>query len=113
MALKQNQRLDSQQRRSTKLERRCVHCRQLFARETLIRVLREQSESRNQHITLPQTQSISTKLFGRSAYICDTVDCLALAIKGRKVHKALKCALDDDIVLVLQCRLNQLECQSS
>lgn len=87
--------------------RKCVSCRQDFERQVLVRVLL-QAVTKQQIVVMPN-EGLDPKMFGRSAYVCYQAGCLGIALKGRKLHKALKCSLEDDIVLVLQSCLNQLE----
>lgn len=67
-------------------KRMCIACREMFPQDGLIRFVRD-FESGNVEL---QTDK---KLFGRSAYICKTESCVALAAKKKGLERHFKCAI--------------------
>ncbi|MEW6448228.1 MAG: YlxR family protein [Bacillota bacterium] len=63
-------------------QRQCVGCREMKPKKELIRVVR----SPDGQITVDPTGKKS----GRGAYICPSVDCLAGAVKGKRLQRALE-----------------------
>jgi predicted RNA-binding protein YlxR (DUF448 family) len=83
--------------RGRPVERRCVACRALRDRKDLWRVVRLASGG----LALDQGM-------GRSAYLCPHPDCLDEARRRRRLQRALRCAVDDSILTVLEQRLPRL-----
>ncbi|KZR69967.1 hypothetical protein PMIT1313_01077 [Prochlorococcus marinus str. MIT 1313] len=75
--------------------RRCVTCRQLLDRQQLWRVIRDHQEG----VVLDEGM-------GRSAYLCPNEACLEEALRRKRLQKALRCQVPNNVVEVLQKRLN-------
>lgn len=67
--------------------RRCISCRTLAPKTRFIRVVREYSTGK---IELNQGM-------GRSAYVCPTLDCINLAFKKKRLERALRSAIPNDL----------------
>lgn len=76
--------------------RMCAICRQQFPKRELIR-LAKTSDGR---ITLDDTG----KKPGRGVYICHGEDCLAQALKGARLEKAVGVKVDPDILNELKVK---------
>ena len=75
--------------------RRCVSCRQLHDRCELLRVIR-----------LPGGQGLALDSgMGRSAYLCQREACLEEARRRKRLQKALRCQVPDDVLTALEQRL--------
>lgn len=81
------------------IERQCLACRQMFPREQMLRLLHNR-----QHKTtcLLKPFQKHEPVSGRSAYLCLSESCLSVALKGKKIQKALKTSVSDDIVNCLK-----------
>lgn len=71
--------------------RRCVSCREAFPRTQLLRITHDRAQQQFSINNNPPGH-------GRSAYVCQNQRCLGLAIKGKKLQKALKSGIPDDIL---------------
>ena len=76
----------------SKDERRCISCRKLAPRSEFWRVVRC-SPSKEIKIDDGRRERIQ----GRSAYLCQTVDCLQAAQKKNRLSRSLKAPVRDDI----------------
>jgi predicted RNA-binding protein YlxR (DUF448 family) len=79
-------------------QRKCVGCEQLKDKKDLIRVVR----SPEGEISLDKTG----KKAGRGAYVCPDKECIAKAVKGKRLDKALDKTISQDIYEML---LRELE----
>ena len=70
-------------------ERRCTGCGEHFAKNELIRVLREP----NGEISIDFTGKKS----GRGAYICKRLDCFKKARQKKRLDSSLECQIPDEI----------------
>ena len=75
--------------------RRCVACKKLLSRQYLWRVVRDHQNG----IQLDDGM-------GRSAYLCPNGPCLEEARRRKRLQKALRCQVPEDVVALLQQRLN-------
>lgn len=80
-------------------ERMCIGCQEMKPKKTLIRVVRTPEGT----IEIDYTGKRS----GRGAYICRSKDCLDKALKGKRLDKALKHAITQDIKEGLLERVGQ------
>jgi uncharacterized protein len=80
-------------------DRRCISCRRLAPRTEFWRVVRCYP-SREIAIDLE-----TTRLQGRSAYLCQTLDCLQAAQKKNRLGRSLKAPVRDDIYQQLSLKL--------
>ncbi|WP_196594369.1 RNase P modulator RnpM [Pectinatus sottacetonis] len=70
-------------------ERVCVGCQKVRSKKELIRIVR----SPDGEFSIDTTGKKS----GRGAYICPNKECLETAIKGHKLEKSFKSAIDSSI----------------
>lgn len=67
--------------------RQCISCRQEFARDNLIRLTKLSNLSRGvQEVVINPNKH----QFGRSIYLCKSPNCIAAAIKSKRIVKVLK-----------------------
>jgi uncharacterized protein len=77
-------------------DRRCVSCRKVASRNEFWRVVRC-------HPTKEiQIDIGTTRLQGRSAYLCQTAECLQIAQKKNRLGRALKTPVNQDIYQQLE-----------
>lgn len=81
-----------------RIYRQCLSCRALFPRPELIRIVHERQPASFRVIQPSEPRQV---YIGRSAYLCLSEDCLRKALKGRKIQKALKTSIPDDILIYL------------
>ena len=74
--------------------RRCVACRQLLDRRQLWRVIRDHQDG-----------VLLDRGMGRSAYLCVEQNCLEEATRRKRLQKALRCQVPDDVLAALEQRL--------
>jgi len=79
-------------------QRMCVGCRVMKNKRELIRVVRTPEGS----IDLDTTGKKS----GRGAYICADPECLNLAVKGKRLQKALQHDIGEDVLNLIRGQLN-------
>ncbi|CAI8181725.1 MAG: YlxR family protein [Prochlorococcus sp.] len=77
--------------------RRCVACRKLLNRQQLWRVIRDHQDG-----------VVLDAGMGRSAYLCPSENCLDEARRRKRLHKALRCQVPENVLEVLQERLNSV-----
>ncbi len=75
--------------------RQCVTCRSLKPRSELFRITFSAQTGAFSFDNTPFLQ-------GRSVYVCRNPDCIRVALKGKKLQKALKRPLPGDIVECLR-----------
>ena len=75
--------------------RRCIACRLLVDRNQLFRVIRDHQDGVVLDVGM-----------GRSAYLCHNEACLEEARRRKRLNKALRCKVPENVVEVLQERLN-------
>jgi hypothetical protein len=80
-------------------QRICVGCQQTRGKKELIRIVRTPD--------LQVRIDTSGKLSGRGAYICRDPGCLALALSGKKLQRALHIDLPPEVVRDLQSLVEQ------
>lgn len=74
--------------------RTCVGCRTAGGKKGLVRVVRTAAGD----VVIDPTG----KMPGRGAYICPTSECLCQAIKGRRLARALRAEVPDELVRQLE-----------
>jgi uncharacterized protein len=84
----------------TKDDRRCVSCRKIAPRNEFWRVVRSHP-SKEVQIDLGVTC-----LQGRSAYLCQTAECLQIAQKKNRLGRSLKSPIGDRIYHELRLKIN-------
>lgn len=78
-------------------QRMCVGCRTMKNKRELIRVVRTPEGS----VLL----DITGKKSGRGAYICRDPECLNLAVKGKRLQKALQHEVAEDVLNLIREQL--------
>ncbi len=76
--------------------RRCVACRKLLDRQQLWKVTRDYQDG-----------VVLSGGMGRSAYLCPNEACLEETWRRKRLQKALRCQVPNNVVEMLQERLNQ------
>ncbi|MEW5822448.1 MAG: YlxR family protein [Cyanobacteriota bacterium] len=76
-------------------ERQCVSCRKLLPKSDLIRIM---VNNKTKYLHLQP----SSKLQGRSAYICYNKTCIKTCLKKGKLQKALRKKVNSEITEMLQ-----------
>ena len=71
-------------------QRMCVGCQEMKPKKQLIRVVRTPDDA----IEIDATGKKS----GRGAYICPGLECLAKALKGKRLDKALQRTISQELV---------------
>ena len=74
--------------------RKCIAWGELKPREDMIKITKEHST--NELVIEP-----NSKTFSRSAYLCYNRSCIELAVKKRKINKALKTNAEVDLKGIL------------
>ncbi len=78
-------------------QRMCVGCREMKNKRDLLRVVRTPEGS----IEVDPTGKKS----GRGAYLCNNQECLAQAVKGKRLQKALEHEISNDILDIIRAQL--------
>lgn len=78
--------------------RKCLGCGEMIGKKGAVRIVR----SKEGEVSIDPTGKKS----GRGAYICRDAECLALARKGRRLERALKCEVPAEIYETLEKELN-------
>lgn len=94
-----------------KLHRRCVSCQCVARRDHFWRVVRVpiavgHDNDQNQHLNQFQIQL--DQGMGRSAYLCQNLDCLQIAQKKNRLGRALRTYIPPEIFDILKSRLEPL-----
>lgn len=71
------------------LQRTCIGCNLKANKNSFIRIVKNKEGK----ITVDRTGKAS----GRGAYICDSIECLEKAIKGKKLEKAFEMRIDENV----------------
>ncbi len=78
--------------------RKCVGCGEMKEKKEMIRVIKTPEDE----IVLDTTGRAN----GRGAYICNSADCLAKAIKNKGLERSLKSQIPEDVSARLKEELN-------
>lgn len=78
-------------------QRMCVGCRIMKNKKELIRLVRTPEGK----VELDATGKKS----GRGAYLCPNPECLSLAVKGKRLQKALQQEIGEDVLLQIRKQL--------
>ena len=81
--------------------RKCTGCGEMKSKKELIRVIKTPEEE----ITIDATG----KKNGRGAYICNSAECLAKAMKTKGLERSLKTAIPKEVYEELEKELKELE----
>ena len=71
--------------------RMCIACREMKEKNSLVRIVKSASGEVSLDLTGKQN--------GRGCYICRDTSCIDKAIKTRALNRALKCDINNDILL--------------
>ena len=67
----------------------------------MLRVVKKAQNAEDKTVELIKPNTLQKQPDGRSAYCCNSETCINIAIKGKKLAKALKSPLSDDILHIL------------
>ncbi len=81
--------------------RKCTGCGEMKSKKELIRVIKTPEED----ITIDATG----KKNGRGAYICNSDQCLAKAVKTKALERSLKAVIPKEVYEELEKELKELE----
>ena len=81
--------------------RQCVGCMEMRPKNELIRVVK----SPEGEISL----DVSGKKNGRGAYVCKSSDCLAKAIKAKRLQRAFETAIPDSVYKSLEEEMSAVD----
>ena len=79
--------------------RKCIACGEIFDRKNLIKMT---VDYKSKEIVV----NPDNKIFGRSAYLCRSEDCLKLAVKKNRFSRALKVENDENLIGKLKIMIN-------
>ena len=74
--------------------RKCVGCNEMKDKKELIRIVRSSEGVMNVDVT--------GKMSGRGAYICKCLACFDSAVKAKRLERAFKTKIPDDIYQALR-----------
>lgn len=74
--------------------RTCISCRQSSEKKRLLRIVR----SADGMVCVDTTG----KMPGRGAYLCGEKDCIRLAVKHKKLGRALRCEIPESLIRELE-----------
>lgn len=83
-------------------QRICVGCGQTRMKKELIRIVR----TPDYQIKIDTTGKMS----GRGAYICRRMECLSAALAGKKLERALRIELPQDVIAALEKAISGETC---
>lgn len=86
-------------------QRMCVGCGQLKAKKELIRVVRTPEG------VIELDASPSGKRPGRGAYLCRNPECLAKAVKGKRLERALEQPVSDEVWARLEAGMGMVNAE--
>ncbi len=81
--------------------RKCTGCGEMKPKKQLIRIIRTPQDT--------VMTDATGKKNGRGAYLCNSSECLAKAVKSRGLERSLGCAIPKELYEQLKKELNQLE----
>lgn len=79
--------------------RKCIGCNEMKDKRELIRIVRNSEGVMN--------VDPSGKLSGRGAYICKCTDCFDAAVKAKRLERAFKTRIPDEIYITLREALSE------
>ena len=77
--------------------RKCVGCSEMFAKRELVRIVKTKISAEGEEEKYEVSLDLTGKKAGRGAYICKNPDCLAKAVKAKRIQKALTCQIPDEL----------------
>ena len=93
-----------------KLHRRCVSCQCIAMRDTFWRVVRVPIADQHPNEDKPNHNQVQHQIqldqgMGRSAYICQKLDCIQIAQKKNRLGRSLRTHIPPEIFDILKSRL--------
>ena len=92
--------------------RKCTGCNEMKPKRELIRVVRLPDKTRENGEILEKGGieiDFTGKKPGRGAYICNSLECLNKAIKGKRLEKAFSSAIPSEVYENLKEELKKVE----
>lgn len=86
-------------------QRMCVGCGQMRAKKELIRIVRTPEG------VIELDTSPSGKRPGRGAYLCRNPECLAKAVKGKRLERALEQPVSDEVWARLEAGMGMVNAE--
>lgn len=83
--------------------RQCVGCREMKQKNTLIRILKTDSEG--------FIVDVTGKKNGRGAYICPNVDCFNKAVMTKGLERSFKMPIEESVYDKLKKELDSIEAE--
>lgn len=83
--------------------RQCVGCREMKQKNTLIRILKTDSEG--------FIVDVTGKKNGRGAYICPNADCFNKAVMTKGLERSFKMPIEDSVYDKLKKELESIEAE--
>lgn len=83
--------------------RQCVGCREMKQKNTLIRILKTDSEG--------FIVDVTGKKNGRGAYICPNADCFNKAVMTKGLERSFKMPIEDSVYDKLKKELDSIEAE--
>ena len=80
--------------------RKCIGCNEMKDKKELIRIVRNKEGV----ISIDPVG----KMAGRGAYICKCIDCFDASVKAKRLERAFKCKIPDEIYSSLRSTLESL-----
>ncbi len=84
-------------------QRMCVGCGQMRPKKELIRVVRTPEGA------IELDTSPSGKRPGRGAYLCPDSECLAKAVKGKRLERSLEQPISDEVWAQLEAQMGTVK----
>jgi predicted RNA-binding protein YlxR (DUF448 family) len=93
-----------------KLHRRCVSCQCVAMRDTFWRVVRVLIADQHHNEDKPKHDQVQHQIqldqgMGRSAYVCQKLECLQIAQKKNRLGRSLRTHIPPEIFDILKSRL--------
>ena len=80
--------------------RKCIGCNEMKYKKELIRIVR----NKEGEISIDPVG----KMAGRGAYICKCLSCFDTSVKAKRLERAFKCKIPDEIYANLRATLESL-----
>ncbi len=77
--------------------RKCLGCGEMFPKKELVRVVKTKTGEIDGKETYIISLDKTGKAAGRGAYICKKAECLAMAVKAKRLQRAFECQIPDEV----------------
>lgn len=77
--------------------RKCLGCGEMFPKKELVRVVKTKTGEVDGKETYIISLDKTGKAAGRGAYICKKAECLAMAVKAKRLQRAFECQIPDEV----------------